>query len=229
VPVIEDASQAFGAKLRMGDERWARVGTIGAFGGFSLHPQKVLGAIGDAGLIVTGDQIMARDMWLQHHHGLSDRDTVARWGQNSRLDSIQAAVLRVKLAELDRWIDRRREIAAIYNEAFAGLDLVLPQETAEEFSVYYHYSVFSEARDAFQAHLNAAGIDARMHYSVPIHLQPPARETCRLPKGGLPQTEAQTARQLTLPIHHDFTDAQLGQVIDAARDFFVGRRKAGNS
>jgi len=227
VAVIEDASQAFGAKLRLDDGRWARLGTIGDYGAFSLHPQKVLGAIGDAGIVVTANPDAARDMWLMHHHGLADRDNVLRWGQNSRLDTIQAAVLRLKLAELDRWIERRREIAATYDAGLADLDLVLPREAPGEFAVYYHYSVFSEARDAFQAHLNAAGVDARMHYPVAIHRQPPARDGCRLPAAGLPRTEAQAARQLTLPIHHDFTEAQVGRVIDAVRDFHVGRRRAG--
>lgn len=229
IPVIEDASQAFGARLRLGDGRWARLGTIGEYGAFSLHPQKVLGAIGDAGIVVTADPNSARDMWLMHHHGLADRDNVLRWGQNSRLDTIQAAVLRLKLAEVERWIERRREIAATYNTCFADLDLVLPREAPGEFAVYYHYSVFSEKRDSFQAHLNAAGVDARMHYPVPIHRQPPARDSCRLAAGGLPRTEGQAARQLTLPIHHDFTEAQVARVIDAVRGFHVGRRQAGTT
>jgi len=220
IPVIEDASQAFGA--RIGDRH---VGTIGALGCFSMHPQKVLAAIGDAGIVTTNDAEAARQIRLWRHHGLRSRDEASVWGQNSRLDSLQAAVLLVKLDYVSRWIERRREIARIYDAAFSDIardrDLVLPEEAADQYSVYYHYSVFSERRDEFQAALHEHGVDARAHYPIPIHKQDAALpSTMRLPIGGLPVTEWQAARQLSLPIHHDFSDDQIACVIAAVNSFY---------
>ncbi|HEU0097453.1 MAG TPA: DegT/DnrJ/EryC1/StrS family aminotransferase [Allosphingosinicella sp.] len=225
--IIEDAAQAIGASVTdaAGGERL--VGTIGAFGCFSMHPQKVLGAIGDGGVVICGDRSAAEQIRLYRHHGLAWRDHVQCWGQNSRLDSIQAAVLLVKLRRLPEWIERRRRIAATYLEALGGLDLTLPSERPGDRSVFYHFSVMCERRDALRRHLAADGIDARIHYPVPIHRQPAAVPgTIRLPEEGLPNTEWQAARQLTLPVHHDLTDGQIDQVVQSVRAFFSGARRA---
>jgi dTDP-4-amino-4,6-dideoxygalactose transaminase len=223
VPVVEDASQAFGAWSETAATGRRPVGGHGRVGCFSLHPQKILGALGDAGIAVTDDPDLAEHMALQHHHGLRTRDDAVTWGQNSRLDSIQAAALLVKLGRVDGWIERRRSIAHAYRAAFADLDLTLPSERPGERAVYYHYSIMSDRRDALRQFLADQGIDARIHYPVPIHRQPAARQgTIVLPKGGLPVTDRQAGRQLTLPIHHDFTDGQVDRVITAVRAFHLG-------
>jgi dTDP-4-amino-4,6-dideoxygalactose transaminase len=219
VPIVEDASQAFGATVD-----GTAVGKWGTLGAFSLHPQKVLGAIGDAGIVATDDDRLADRIRLLRHHGLKLRDEVHVWGQNSRLDTIQAAALRVKLRRIPDWIERRRAIAAAYREALSGLDLVLPAERPGERSVYYHYSVLTDRRDALAVHLTSAGVDARIHYPIPIHRQKGAMPgTFRVQRGGLPETEAQALRQLTLPVHPLLTRDQTGRVIDAVRSFFASR------
>ncbi len=215
IPVVEDACQAFGA--RRGGKA---AGTFGRFGCFSMHPQKVLGAIGDAGMIVTDDDDAAARLRLLRHHGLRNRDDVDVWGQNSRLDTIQAAVLLVKLRRVGGWIEKRRAIARRYLDAFAGFGLGLPAEGAEEYAVYYHFSVFSPRRDALRDHLARRGIDARIHYPTPIHAQAGAAPgTFIVPPEGLPGLERQSLQQLSLPVHHDLTDGQVQAVIDAVAEF----------
>ncbi len=218
--VIEDASQAFGARFQ-----GRCVGSFGIAGCFSLHPQKVLAASGDAGVIATDDDALAGKIRLLRHHGLRTRDQVEIWGQNSRLDSIQAAILNVKLNHLDAWIARRREVAEAYRQRLRGLDLVLPEEGPGEFCVYYHFSVFAPQRDALLAHLQAHGVDARVHYPTPIHKQKVAGDIV-VAEGGLPAAERQSTEQLSLPIYPGLTPEQLGIVVNAVRAFHTDPRRA---
>lgn len=214
--VVEDGAQAHGARY---DGR--PVGTFGAAGAFSLHPQKILGACGDAGVITTADPQLAARLRLLRHHGLRTRDMVETWGHNSRLDTMQAAILNVKLRYVEGWIERRRHLARRYIEALAGLPLELPVETARERCTYYLFTVQAERRDELQAWLQSRGVDARIHYPHPIYAQPAARQLGVDP-AFLPVTHAQSRRILSLPIYPSLTEERLDAVAAAVRSFYGG-------
>jgi len=214
IAVLEDASQAFGAKLN-----GTPVGGLGRVGCFSLHPQKILGACGDAGIITTDDPAIADNVRLTRNHGLRGRDEVLLWGLNSRLDPIQAEILSVKLNYVDEWIGKLRRAADIYTGTLREFALSVPIEGPGEYCVYYQYSMMCEERDALLAHLGALGIDARIHYPVLIHRQPVGRD-CAIAPTGLPNAEWQARRQLSLPIFPGITDAQILHVVNGVRCFF---------
>jgi len=215
IDVIEDASQAFGAELA-----GRPVGTLGRAACFSLHPQKILGACGDAGLITTNDPGLASQISLLRNQGLVDRDTVARWGFNSRLDSIQAAILMHKLQRADVIISNHRRAAARYHEGLRDLPLQLPLERTNETCVYYHYSVMSDSRDGLLRHLMANGVEARIHYPKLIHQQPAAAADKRVVVGTLSCAEQQVGRQLSLPIFEHISPQQIDYVISCVRSYF---------
>lgn len=217
IAVLEDASQAFGATLD-----GLPVGTLGLAGCFSLHPQKILGACGDAGLFTSNDPALADRIRLLRNHGLQDRDNVALWGLNSRLDSLQAAILSLKLSGIDATINSHRRTSHKYNEALKGLPLELPQERPGERCVYYHYSVMADDRDRLLASLQNAGVDARIHYPLLIHQQLAAVDEL-LFTDGLSEAERQAKRQLSLPIFDGITDEQIDYVVANVRRHFGAR------
>jgi dTDP-4-amino-4,6-dideoxygalactose transaminase len=214
VMVLEDASQAFGAMLD-----GVAVGNLSCAGCFSLHPQKILGACGDAGVVTTSDDALAAKLRLMRNHGLMNRDEVALWGFNSRLDPIQAAILRLKLDHVETVIARQRQVADAYSQGLAGLPLAVPVERPDEFCVYYHYSIMADRRDRLLDALQAARIDARVHYGIPINRQIVGTDCLQGP-GGLVKADRQAARQLSLPIFATISDAQVESVIAAVRAFY---------
>ncbi len=214
--VIEDCAQAVRARL---DNR--PVGTFGIAGCFSLHPLKNLGACGDAGIIITNDESLLSRLHLLRNHGLKTRDECVEWGFNARLDSIEAALLNVKLAYLDVWTERRREIARSYIEGLADLDIQLPIEGPGEYVVYYLFVIQLEQRDALLAFLQSRDIDARVHYPTPIHLQA-AAVGLGYKSGDLPITEKQSRTMLSLPIYASLRDEHVAYVIEQVRNFFSG-------
>src|SRR5215472_5277036 len=201
VAIVEDCSQAVGARAATGP-----VGSFGSVGCFSLHPQKNLGAIGDAGIIITSGDEIAQTCRLLRKHGLQTRDKVELFGYNSRLDPLHAAVLNVKLKRLPTWNERRRKIAAHYDAAWRDLPLELPRERPGTIGVYHHYVVRSANRDELQAYLLAHGIQALVHYPIPIHLQD---AFAHLPPVTLPATERQAKMILSIPVHSWLTDAEV--------------------
>ncbi len=207
--VVEDAAQAMGALL---DGRAA--GTFGDLGCFSLHPLKVLSACGDGGVVVTDDDELAARVRLLRNHGLQSRDVCVVWGRNSRLDALQAAFLSVKLRYLPEAIRARRGIAADYIRAFAELPVSLPLEREDEYHTYSAFVVQVGDRDAIRRELLDRGVQAAIHYPTPIHLQPAARGIV-LPTGGLPRTEEQASRILSLPIFAAMSGESTRRVIDA--------------
>ncbi|TMI99516.1 MAG: DegT/DnrJ/EryC1/StrS family aminotransferase [Alphaproteobacteria bacterium] len=211
--VIEDASQAFGATLD-----GVPAGRLARAGCFSLHPQKILGACGDAGMVTTDDGELAASLRLLRNHGLMTRDSVATWGFNSRLDPLQAEILRMKLRHIDATIARHRRVAARYHAALAGLPLRLPREAPAEHCVYYHYSIMSDRRDALREFLRGRGIDASVHYPTPIHRQPAARGIL-IGRGGVANCERQACEQLSLPIYAHLTDIDVLTIVNAVRAF----------
>lgn len=216
VAVVEDAAQAAGGLTAAGP-----VGSLGDAGCFSLHPQKNLGAIGDAGVITTSDDAVAERCRMLRNHGLRTRDQVDVFGYNSRLDPLQAAILSLKLRHLPEWTRRRRQIAGYYGDTWRDLPLVLPRERVGDTGVYHHYVVRTPRREGLRAHLAAAGIDALVHYPVPIHRQPAfATLPGASPGRSLPNTERQAAEILSVPAHCWLTDAEVEVVAGAVRSYF---------
>ena len=214
--IVEDAAQAVGARLH-----GRPVGSFGAVGCFSLHPLKNLAACGDAGVVTTSDPAIARALALDRNHGLRDRDICERWGMNARLDALQAAILNVKLPHLEAWTAAKLAIARRYREALHGV-VATPEDAPGEASVYATFVVRAERRDDLQRHLAARGIDAKVHYPTPLHLQEAARDLGYV-KGDFPVTERLATEILSLPIYPGLTEAQQEAVIVGIRSFYGER------
>ncbi len=210
--LIEDCAQAHGA-LWSGQ----RVGTIGRVGCFSLYPTKNLGAIGDGGIVVTSDDAVAERLRLLRQYGWRDRQVSEIPGWNSRLDELQAAILRVKLRHLDAMNARRRAIAARYIAAFDGLGLGLPTDPSDGRSVYHLFVIRAAERDRLKQHLADQQIIAGIHYPLPAHRHP--AYAGRLGGDPLPVTEAACDQILSLPMYPELTDAEVERVIAAVRSF----------
>jgi dTDP-4-amino-4,6-dideoxygalactose transaminase len=213
--LIEDGSHAHGA-ARGG----RKVGTFGRIGCFSAGVVKNLAAYGDAGFVTTADADVVARLRLLQTHGQEKKNHHVLYGFNSRLDELQAAVLRVKLRYLDARNHRRRAIAAYYRERFAPLDLRVPHEAVDEVHVYHQYVVRTAQRDRLQGHLKAAGIETGVHYPVPLHRQPAwLRRYGESPR--LRRAEQLAQEILSLPIFPDLTDGEVERVADAVTAFFT--------
>jgi dTDP-4-amino-4,6-dideoxygalactose transaminase len=218
--VIEDACQAQGARYRMNGE-WTRAGNFGIAAGFSFYPGKNLGAMGDAGAVVTNDPELAQKMRWLRDHGSSEKyihNTCLGW--NSRLDSIQAAVLSIKLRKLDEWNARRREAAELYSQALADLPLDLPIEPEYAEHIYHLYVVRAVDREALRQDLSDRGIGVGLHYPLPLHLQQ-AYNHLGLGRGSFPNAEKSADTLLSLPMHPALTPSQIEQVAEAIKEFLV--------
>jgi dTDP-4-amino-4,6-dideoxygalactose transaminase len=206
--VVEDCAQAHGAALH-----GRRVGTWGHLGAFSLYPTKNLGALGDGGVIVTNDAQLVEQVKLLRQYGWRERYISVIPGGNSRLDTLQAAILRVKLRYLDDENAKRRKHAATYSNLLSSTRLDLPVNRPGAVDVYHQYVVGSENRDGLRDHLGAAGISTQVLYPVPIHLQPAYRG--RVPVLiSLEKTEALAKRILSLPIYAELDDEQVRRVAE---------------
>lgn len=213
IALVEDCAQAHGA--RAGDGR--RAGAFGDAATFSFYPTKNLGALGDAGAVVCRDPRLAARLRALRQYGWERKYVNAiAGGRNSRLDELQARVLALKLAHLDEWNRRRRDIANRYSRGIRNARIVAPPPAGEEY-VAHLYVVHSDDRDALRAHLARAGIGSDVHYPVPDHRQP-----CfggRYRDLSLPVTERQCATALTLPCFPELTDDEVAEVIDACNRF----------
>lgn len=207
IKLIEDCAQAHGTMYR---DR--RVGSWGDVACFSFYPTKNLGAIGDAGAVVTNDPLLAEKVRSLREYGWASQRSVSEVrGWNSRLDELQAAILRVKLPFLDEENERRREIAALYDELLCDSDLILPRRRADATHVFHLYVVRSAERDELLARLRCEGIGASIHYPVPVHLQPAyAGRFARA--GSLPNTERIAREILSLPIYPELGEAEIPRV-----------------
>jgi dTDP-4-amino-4,6-dideoxygalactose transaminase len=212
VPVVEDAAQAHGASYR-----GRRTGTLGAAAAFSFYPTKNLGALGDGGAVVTDDGDLALRVRRLRNYGEESKYVNVEPGLNSRLDELQAAILRVKLPHLERWNAERRAIAALYDELLAGSGVVPP--SADAGHVYHLYVVRAPShRDALREHLRAAGVGVEVHYPTPVHRQAAYAEGSRAP-GSLHVTEDLAGEILSLPAHPRLRRDQVREVTDAVRSF----------
>lgn len=214
--VIEDASQAHGASY---DGK--RVGTFGDIGVFSLYPTKNLGAVGDGGVAVTSNSGLAERLRGLRQYGWQDRYVSETPGFNSRLDELQAAILRVKLTALSAMNRRRLAVAEAYDEGLAGLPVVRPRPRPRTVSVYHQYVIQAEERDALRDALSARGIGTGIHYPVPVHLQPAYRGRLGLAPDGLPRTELAAGRILSLPMYPEISDDDVQYTIQSIQSFFA--------
>jgi len=214
IVVIEDAAQAVGA-----EHRGRRVGGLGDVACFSFYPTKNLGAYGDGGFVTTNDAAVAERLRKLRHHGQRARYDHESLGWCSRLDEIQAAILRVKLRHLDRWTARRRTLADRYRALLFGLPLRLPRERDAAHAVYHLFTVATEQRDALQKYLTDRAIGTAVHYPAPVHRQAPYRDLAV----SLPVSERAAREVLSLPLFPEMTDDELEAVAAAVRGFFAPR------
>lgn len=221
VPLVEDAAQAHGAEYTLGTGETVRAGGYSVAGCFSFYPGKNLGAFGDAGAVTTDDDDFAAQVRMLRDHGRTTKYEHEIIGFAHRMDTLQAAVLGVKLSTLDADNDRRRDLAAAYTRQLAGVgDLAPLSEAPGRRGVFHHYVVRTAHRDELLAHLHAAGIGAGIHYPLPLHLQP-AYASLGVRRGDLPETEAFAAQCLSLPIYPELTTAQQERVVAEVEAFFA--------
>ncbi|HWA58398.1 MAG TPA: DegT/DnrJ/EryC1/StrS family aminotransferase [Gemmatimonadales bacterium] len=220
LPVIEDAAQAIGARQQIGG-RWRQAGSLSYTGTFSFFPSKNLGGWGDGGLMVTQDQALAERLRRLRTHGGSKQYHHDEVGYNSRLDTLQAAILLAKLPHLAAWTAARQRIARRYTAAFAGHPAVTPPvvDPAND-HIFHQYTIRAERRDELAAHLKARGIGCAIYYPLGLHLQPCFRELGYRP-GSLPVTEEATRTVLSLPVYPELTDQQQDAVIAAIGAFYA--------
>jgi dTDP-4-amino-4,6-dideoxygalactose transaminase len=210
--LLDDAAQAHGARLN-----GRRVGALGHLTAWSFYPGKNLGALGDAGAITTDDAVLAERVRLLRNYGSPVKYTHQVRGLNSRLDEVQAAVLRAKLPHLDEWTERRRAVAASYLAGLADLPLVLPTTPDWAEPVWHLFVVRNASRDALAAKLAEAGVATLIHYPIPPHRQG-AYEDLAIPQGTLPVSEAIHREVLSLPMGPHLGEEQANFVIQATRD-----------
>lgn len=220
IALIEDGAQAIGARRKV-DGQWRAPGELGTVGTLSFFPTKNLGGWGDGGMMVTQDDAVAARLRSQRLHGGTREYFHDEVGLNSRLDTMQAAVLLAKLPFLAGWNQARRRIAARYGELLAGVKGVVtpPTDPANE-HIFHQYTIRAERRDALAEHLKKQGIGHKIYYPLALHQQP-CFAHLGYKSGSLPVTEAATAQVISLPIYPELTEAQQDQVVAAIRGFYA--------
>lgn len=212
VALIEDVAQAHGGRL---DGRM--LGTMGRAAAFSLYPTKNLAALGDGGVLASGDEALAKRIAAIRQYGWHERYISAEVGVNSRLDEVQAAILRVRLPLLDAGNARRRAIADAYDAALAGGPIAPPARRAGVEHVFHQYVLRSSDRTAIQARLKAEGVGTGIHYPMPVHLQPAYKGRVALGPAACGETARAALEVFSLPMYPELTDAQVEQVCGALR------------
>ena len=212
--VIEDAAQAIGARYK-----GRRVGSIGHVGCLSFYPTKNLGAYGDGGMVVTNDGALAEKVDVLRRQGSKKKYHAEVLGFNSRLDSLQAAILGVKLKYLDDWNEARRQAAQCYNELLADLPVTKPYESPDAYHVYHQYTIRAPQRDALAVYLKDRGISPMIYYPVPLHFQK-LYVSLGYGEGSLPMSEVASREVLSLPMYPELTEAQQQEVVGAIWGFY---------
>jgi len=210
LPLIEDCAQAHGARYK-----GRRVGSYGNLACFSFYPTKNLGALGDGGMVVTNDAQLAQKAKLLREYGWTQRYVSDFAGWNTRLDEVQAAVLRVKLKYLDEDNAKRAKLAELYDEQLRDTDLILPKQRKNAEHVYHLYVIRSSKRNELLAFLKEKGIGVSVHYPVPVHLQPAYKQS----RNNLSETERVAKDILSLPIYPELTGAEIALVAGAIKEF----------
>lgn len=213
--VIEDAAQAV-----LAEYRGKRVGSLGRIGCFSLHPLKTLNACGDGGVLTTDDEDLSQSLRILRNLGLQNREECVVWSGNSRLDTLQAAILLVKLKYLQTWTEKRCAHARRYQKALAGIpEVVVPVDRPFERAVYHTFVIQARRRDELKQFLQERGVETAIHYPIPIHLQESAKDLGYGP-GSFPVAERQAQQCLSLPIYPELTEADLDDVAESIHDFY---------
>lgn len=210
--IIEDNAQAFGSSY-FGQ----KTGSFGDLACLSFFPSKNLGGYGDGGMVVTDDEELANKVRMLRTHGWQHKYYPEILGYNSRLDTLQAAILRVKLGYIDQWNDRRRELAEEYNQALSeNSDLTLPYQASGSKHVYHLYVVRSQAREELQKHLKEDGIASSVYYPQPLHLCDPCKDLGYQP-GNFPNAERASRETLAIPLYPEITQEQVNRVMSAMK------------
>ena len=212
--VVEDCAQSIGATWQ-----GRGTGSVGHIGCFSFYPTKNLGADGDGGMCVTNDDALAKRLRMLRVHGIEKRYYHDLHGFNSRLDELQAAILRVKLPHLAAWNVRRGEIAAAYTNGLADLPIQLPAAAPGNSHIWHVFALLSECRDALQAHLTAHGVPTLIYYPLPLHQQKCYADQGWQP-GDYPVAEDVSRRILPLPMYPEISESQIAHIIGTIRSFF---------
>jgi dTDP-4-amino-4,6-dideoxygalactose transaminase len=219
LPVIEDAAQTIGARRQI-DGEWRMAGEAATIGTFSFFPSKNLGGYGDGGMIVTQNESIFNRLMRLRTHGGTKTYFHEEVGFNSRLDALQAAVLRAKLPHLSAWSDGRRKNAAYYDAALADVpEVVTPYVEPQNESIYNQYTIRSDRRDQLQAFLKERGIGCSVYYPLPLHLQP-CFAYLGYREGSCPESERAAREVISLPVYPELTRSQLDEVIGAVRAFY---------
>lgn len=214
IDVIEDVSQAHGGIFQN-----QKLGSFGKISVFSCYPTKNLGAIGDAAILTTNDQTLYEKMKSIRQYGWISRNLTVEKGINSRLDELQAAILRVKLRHLDKDNRRRIEIANIYSAKLSGIEVVLPKIRKDSLHVFHQFVILTPSRDLLRSHLENDGIETSIHYEVPIHKQKGYIEFLRMPDK-LSITEKLSDHAISLPMYPELSDDEVKYVVSSIEDFF---------
>ena len=207
IPIVEDCAQAHGAEYK-----GSKVGSIGKLSAFSFYPTKNLGAYGDAGMIVTNDEELYQKLLMLRRYGWEEENKSVMKGINSRLDEIQAAILRVKLKHLDKWNEKRRKNAKLYDELLKNARVLTPVEKGYAKHVYHLYVIRSEKRDALKKYLQMKEIETQIHYPIPVHKQKSYKTNSKLPI-----TEKICNEILSLPMHPWLREEEIEKICDAIK------------
>jgi dTDP-4-amino-4,6-dideoxygalactose transaminase len=213
--VVEDAAQAIGAEYK-----GRKAGAIGDFGCFSFFPSKNLGGAGDGGMVVTNDPDMAEMVRVLRVHGSKPKYYHSIVGYNSRLDTIQAAILSVKLKYLDEWTKKRRKHAEVYNSALKDLEMITPKEESFNYHIYNQYTIAVKNRDELRNYLKEKQIGHDIYYPVPLHLQE-CYKFLGYKKGDLPVSEKKAEEVVSIPIYPELTEDEQEYVITTIKEFMT--------
>jgi dTDP-4-amino-4,6-dideoxygalactose transaminase len=210
--VIEDNAQAFGA-----EHRGQKTGSFGDVSCLSFFPSKNLGACGDGGMVVTNDEAIAQRVRMLRTHGWKKKYFPEIVGYNSRLDELQAAILRVKLRHIDGWNARRRHLADIYRERLAGAPVTVPSEATDARHVYHLFIMEVDDRERFQQQLEEQGIPTSIYYPQPLHLNEPLKHL-GYKSGDFPVSERASERTISIPFYPEMTEQQIDRVMEVVHD-----------
>lgn len=212
--IVEDAAQSFGSMYG-----GKKSGSFGDIGCFSAHPLKLFNACGDAGFITTNDKHIADHIKRIRSHGFEDRNTISQWGFVSRLDTLQAVILRMRLTKIKGYINKRRENVALYRKKLNSNHVFIPPCKEKEFNTFQTFVIQVDNRDALQTFLKENGVESNVHYPVPIHKQKPfekmASKKCTYPK-----TEEQSGRILSLPVSQFLTTEEINHICYLVNTFY---------
>jgi len=212
--LIEDGCQAFGTNYE-----GKKVGTFGDMGCFSFYPTKILGGVGDGGMITTKNEALAMKLRALRHHGAQEGEGHQILGWNSRLDEIQAGVLRIKLKRLDSWIRERQSLAKLYQEGLQDTHIKTPNQAYGEDAIYQNYTIRSEKRDQIREVLSAEGIETMIYYPQPLYQIPAIRQQLIPPYPSLAKVEKVCEEVLSLPLYPGLTGAEVERVTQVLCDF----------